>query len=151
MIFQISPPSVCEIEKSRSCKRRKQILKEGNTSPGDGPKYKGRGLIQLTWKSAYEKYKNYSGIDVVKDPELLCNNLFHAVESSVWAFNEFKNADAIVSQSYSDLNGFYTDSEHLRVVEKVSKKINGGYVGMAERKILFLKILKEAEKRNGFI
>ena len=145
------PPSVCEIEKSRSCKRRKQILKEGNTSPGDGPKYKGRGLIQLTWKSAYEKYKNYSGIDVVKDPELLCNNLFHAVESSVWAFNEFKNADAIVSQSYSDLNGFYTDSEHLRVVEKVSKKINGGYVGMAERKILFLKILKEAEKRNGFI
>lgn len=144
------PPSVCDIPKSRACRRRKQIIKEGNTTPGDGPKYRGRGLIQLTWKSAYILYKNYSGLDVVTNPDLLCNDLFHAVESAVWAFNEFKNADNLVRKGYSDLNGTYTNSHHLQVVDKVSRRINGGTVGLAERKSLFLKILREVEKRNGF-
>ena len=144
------PPSVCNTPKSRSCRRRKQIIAEGNTTAGDGPKYRGRGLIQLTWKSAYIKYKNYSGFDVVSDSDLLCNDLFHAVESAVWAFNEFKNADSLVLKGYSDLTKTYTDTHHLGVVEKVSRRINGGDNGMAERKSLFLKILREVEKRNGF-
>ncbi|MCL6231186.1 glycoside hydrolase family 19 protein [Acinetobacter amyesii] len=144
------PPEVCNAPKSRSCRRRKQILAEGNTTPGDGPKYKGKGLIQLTWKSAYLKYKKYSGIDVVSDPDLLCNDLFHAVESAVWAFNEFKNADSLVRNGYIDFTKTYSDSYHLGVVEQVSKRINGGTNGLAERKSLFLKILREVEKRNGF-
>lgn len=144
------PPSVCDIKKSRACRRRKQILAEGNTSLGDGPKYKGRGLIQLTWKSAYKKYKSYSGIDVVNNPELLCDDLFHAVDSSVWAFNVFKNADSLIHKGYKDLNGTYSDNYHLKVVESVSRRINGGNNGMAERKKLFIKILKEVEKRDGF-
>ena len=144
------PASVCNIPKSASCRRREQIINEGNTSVGDGARYKGRGLIQLTWKSAYIKYKQYSGLDVVSNPDLLCSDLFHAVESSVWAFNEFKNADSLIRNSYGDLTKTYTDSQHLAVVYKVSKKINGGINGMAERKSLFLKILREVEKRNGF-
>ncbi|WP_160241728.1 glycoside hydrolase family 19 protein [Acinetobacter indicus] len=144
------PPSVCDVKNSRACRRRNQILAEGNTSFGDGPKYKGRGLIQLTWKSAYKKYKNYSGIDVVSNPELICDDLFHAVESSVWAFNIFKNADNLIYKGYPDLNSNYSDSHHLKVVESVSKRINGGNNGMLERKKLFIKILREVEKRNGF-
>ncbi|MCU4415701.1 glycoside hydrolase family 19 protein [Acinetobacter bereziniae] len=144
------PQSVCEVQKSRACRRRKQIISEGNTTPGDGPKYKGRGLIQLTWKSAYIKYKNYSGLDVVTNSDLLCNDLSHAVESAVWAFNEFKNADTLVRNGYTDLDATYTDSHHLDVVDKVSRRINGGINGLAERKKLFFKILREVEKRNGF-
>ena len=144
------PPSVCHVKKSRACKRRAQILAEGNTTAGDGPKYKGKGLIQLTWKSAYEKYQKYSGLDVVSNPELLCSDLFHAVESSVWAFNVFKNADSIVRAKYKNDTNTYTDSEHLEVVYSVSKRINGGVNGMVERKKLFLKILREVEVRNGF-
>lgn len=41
----------------------------GNTSPGDGPKYCGRGLIQLTWKSNYEKYGKIIGVDLVNHPD----------------------------------------------------------------------------------
>jgi hypothetical protein len=41
-----------------------------NTSIGDGYKYRGRGLVQLTWKIAYEKFTKITGIDIVTSPEL---------------------------------------------------------------------------------
>lgn len=42
----------------------------GNTEPGDGPRYKGRGLIQLTGRAHYAEYSRTSGlkIDVEADP-----------------------------------------------------------------------------------
>lgn len=43
----------------------------GNTMPGDGEKYKGRGYIQLTGKYNYEKAGNALGLDLVKKPELV--------------------------------------------------------------------------------
>lgn len=45
----------------------------GNTSPGDGEKYKGRGLIQLTGKYNYDKYGKKIGADLVNNPELAAN------------------------------------------------------------------------------
>lgn len=42
----------------------------GNTSPGDGYKYRGRGYIQLTGKENYERYGKKLGVDLVKYPEL---------------------------------------------------------------------------------
>jgi YD repeat-containing protein len=42
----------------------------GNNSPGDGPRYKGRGYIQITGKGNYEKF-NSLGIDFVKHPHLM--------------------------------------------------------------------------------
>ncbi|HBT8353624.1 TPA: hypothetical protein MCK81_005566, partial [Klebsiella pneumoniae] len=40
------------------------------TDIGDGYKYRGRGLVQLTWKIAYEKFKSLTGIDIVTNPDL---------------------------------------------------------------------------------
>ena len=55
------PASVCEgltaETMTHDCKRRNQIIAEGNTSIGDGPKYKGHGIIQVTWKSAHQNTK----------------------------------------------------------------------------------------------
>jgi predicted chitinase len=42
----------------------------GNTSPGDGYKYRGRGFIQLTGKDAYKRVGDVIGIDLVNNPEL---------------------------------------------------------------------------------
>lgn len=42
----------------------------GNTTPGDGAKYKGRGFIQLTGKYNYEVYGQKVGVDLVSNPDL---------------------------------------------------------------------------------
>ena len=41
----------------------------GNTTPGDGVKYCGRGFVQLTWKSNYAKAGAKLGVDLVAHPE----------------------------------------------------------------------------------
>jgi putative chitinase len=43
--------------------------KNGNTKPGDGPLYCGRGFVQLTWKNNYRAMSNVCGVDLVKDPD----------------------------------------------------------------------------------
>jgi len=45
-------------------------LRHGNTSPGDGPRYCGRGFVQLTWKCNYEKAGKVLGVDLVGNPDL---------------------------------------------------------------------------------
>jgi len=42
----------------------------GNTEPGDGPKYCGRGYVQLTWKVNYQKASAIVGADLVANPDL---------------------------------------------------------------------------------
>lgn len=42
----------------------------GNVQAGEGYKYRGRGLIQLTGKDNYAKYSKLIGVDLVKDPDL---------------------------------------------------------------------------------
>lgn len=42
----------------------------GNTTPGDGIKYAGRGYVQLTWKANYAKAGAKLGVDLVNKPDL---------------------------------------------------------------------------------
>lgn len=42
----------------------------GNTSPGDGAKYCGRGYVQLTWKTNYDRAGKDIGVDLVGNPDL---------------------------------------------------------------------------------
>lgn len=44
--------------------------RHGNTAPGDGVKYAGRGYVQLTWKNNYKRAGEALGIDLVESPGL---------------------------------------------------------------------------------
>ena len=50
----------------------------GNTTPGDGVKYKGRGFIQLTGKFNYTSYGKNLGVDLVDSPTLALDPLIAA-------------------------------------------------------------------------
>lgn len=43
--------------------------KMGNTTPGDGPRYCGRGYVQLTWKTNYAAMSTVCGVDLVAEPD----------------------------------------------------------------------------------
>ena len=93
----------------------------GNTpkKDGDGYKYRGRGLIQITGRANYSAYNNskYCKGDVVNNPELLSKPL-GAVKSSMWFFESH------------NLNK-YADKDDL---VKITKVINGGTNGLEQRR-----------------
>lgn len=94
----------------------------GNTSPGDGPKYKGRGLIQITGKANYQKLQDALGLPVVANPELLVEPEA-AARSAGWFW-----------QTHG-LNPL-ADSDKFGTITKV---INGGYNGIDSRLAYWLK------------
>jgi len=53
---------------------RERAVIMGNTSIGDGAKYCGRGYVQLTWKSNYQKMSDVLGIDFVSNPSLVLDS-----------------------------------------------------------------------------
>jgi putative chitinase len=59
----------------------------GNTKPGDGAKFKGRGYIQLTGKYNYKKAGEALGIDLLSKPELLEKPEI-AAKAAVWYWKE---------------------------------------------------------------
>ncbi|MFS0771025.1 glycoside hydrolase family 19 protein [Sphingomonas sp. 1P08PE] len=53
--------------------RPKTCIAYGNTCAGDGPRYYGRGYVQLTWKVNYAKAGEKLGVDLVGNPDLAMN------------------------------------------------------------------------------
>lgn len=115
-----------EIASGTAYEGRKDL---GNTAKGDGMRYKGRGLIQVTGKVNYEAYKRYCGFDVVSNPSLLELPL-GAVRSSMWFFSVYKNLNRLADKDD---------------IESITKKINGGLNGYEQRKE-YLKRAKKALK-----
>jgi len=102
----------------------------GDEQSGDGYRYRGRGLIQLTGKKNYlefSKWYNDSKI-FVDSPDLLLQPQF-AVLSAFFYWDKNKLNDYIIIETGS-----------YNICKKLTKKINGGYNGLEERFKLFLKI-----------
>jgi putative chitinase len=49
--------------------RPQLAIANGNTSQGDGPRYCGRGYVQLTWKNNYKRAGDECGVDLVAQPD----------------------------------------------------------------------------------
>lgn len=88
----------------------------GNVCPGDGFKYRGRGLIQLTGRENYRKASAALGRDLLESPQLLGEPGL-ACRSAAWFW-----------QSHG-LNELADAGEF----EKITRRINGGLNGYAER------------------
>ena len=96
----------------------------GPEESGDGAKYHGRGLIQLTGKESYDNCGKAIGVDLINQPGLLVNPDLAAM-SAGWFWNK-KGLNALADA------GDY---------ETMTKRINGGLLGLDDRKAKIAKAL----------
>ena len=97
----------------------------GSTVAGDGSKYRGRGLIQITGKNNYRACGEELGLDLIAQPELL-EKPQHACMSAAW-FWATKGLSTLADAGQFD---------------KITQRINGGQNGAAHRKALYARALK---------
>lgn len=97
----------------------------GNLNPGDGARFKGRGLIQITGRANYAECGHALGLDLQADPELL-EQPDNAARSAAW-FWHTRNLNPLA------------DTGDFRLI---TKRINGGLNGYGER----LAILRRAQQ-----
>jgi putative chitinase len=111
----------------------------GNTQPGDGVRFKGRGLIQITGRSNYKSLGTKLGIDLISNPTLLggknvtlCTpeQLQYAAFSAGWFWNS-RNLNTYADQI--NLDKPIDDGTNLTQFKMITKRINGGYNGLADR------------------
>lgn len=88
----------------------------GNTQPGDGSRFRGRGLIQITGRANYQAVSDALGVDFVATPSLLQQDGY-AARSAAWWW---------ATHGCNEL----TDTGS---VEAVTRRINGGLNGLADR------------------
>ena len=89
----------------------------GNTQPGDGRRFKGRGLIQLTGRANYAAYSRDRGADYVSNPITVASDPFVAADVACWYWHK---------------NGINRLADRDDV-KAVTKAINGGYNGLDDR------------------
>ena len=100
----------------------------GNETPEDAAKYIGRGLIQVTGKEAYQHCGEALGVDLLAHPELL-EQPRYATLSAGWFWNK-KGLNALADEGTT--NAF----------EVMTKRINGGLLGIDDRKSKMIEALK---------
>lgn len=106
----------------------------GNVHPGDGPRYKGRGLIQLTGRANYRSLGEILDLNLEGDPELAAE----PVLSLTIACEFWKKKDVNAACDLDD-------------VVLVTKLINGGKNGLPERRALTSKAKTAVARIEGFV
>jgi len=93
----------------------------GNTKQGDGPRYKGRGFLQITGRKNYQMIGEALGLNLIDNPQLLEQPEW-AVASAFWFWDRHK------LNTWADKDDVVT----------ITKRINGGTNGLADRKKFLL-------------
>ena len=91
----------------------------GSEASGEGYKFRGRGYIQLTGKENYTAFGKSINEDIISNPDIVASK--YALLSAAWFFTKnglHKMADGGASDA---------------VVTQVTKRVNGGTIGLADR------------------
>ncbi len=103
----------------------------GNTEPGDGWKYHGRGFVQLTGRANYEQIGKEMGLDLVNHPELAENREIAAkIAVHYWEARVVTNHDqGNVTAACRDINGGTNGlADQKTAAAAWDQKIAHGYV-----------------------
>ena len=111
-----------EIASGKKYEGRKDL---GNTQKGDGMRFKGRGLIQITGRANYTELSNDVGVDFVSQPMLLSMPEY-AVLSACWFWKK------------RGLNRLADKGEF----REITRRINGGYNGLEDREKLYVNCIR---------
>jgi putative chitinase len=91
----------------------------GPESSGEGYKFRGRGYIQLTGKENYTAFGKSIGEDIISNPDVVASK--YALLSAAWFFNK-NGLHKMADEGASDI-----------VVTKITKRVNGGTIGLPDR------------------
>ena len=96
----------------------------GNTHTGDGVRFKGRGIFQLTGRANYANMSSKLGVDLVSHPELAATGKI-SIQTAIQYWND------------RNLNEYAKNDD----INTITRKINGGLNGLSNR-VTYLKIIK---------
>jgi putative chitinase len=132
-LLRVWPSRFSPVQAADSARKPEKIAniayasRMGNGAPasGDGWKYRGRGLIQISGKENYQKCGDALGLDLITSPELLEQPQYAAMSAGwFWAAN--------------GLNTLADPGD----LQAVTRKINGGLNGYADRAAIYERALK---------
>jgi putative chitinase len=91
----------------------------GNEASGDGFKFRGRGYIQLTGRDNYKAFDDAVEDAIIENPDLVATK--YPLASAAWFWNKNK------------LNQLADKGAAPEVVTMITKRVNGGTIGLADR------------------
>jgi putative chitinase len=91
----------------------------GAETTGEGFKFRGRGYIQLTGKANYEAFDKVVSEDLISNPDLVATK--YPLLSAAWFFHK------------NGLHKIADEGATEAVVTKVTKRVNGGTIGLVDR------------------
>ncbi len=94
-------------------------MDNGSEASGDGYKFRGRGYIQLTGRANYTLFGKAIGEDIANNPDLVSGK--YALLSAAWFWSK------------NGLNKLADGGASDSVVTSITKRVNGGTIGLADR------------------
>jgi len=94
-------------------------MSNGSEASGDGYKFRGRGYIQLTGRDNYTQFGKAIGEDIANNPDVVSSN--YALLSAAWFWSK------------NGLNKLADGGAGDTVVTSITKRVNGGTIGLPDR------------------
>lgn len=136
-LLQIFPKYFKTLEEAKKYERKPQAIankvyanRMGNSDEksGDGFKYSGKGILQVTGKSNYKRLTEETGIDFINKPELLLDEANSVIASlQYWKWingNKLADQDDVIAITKA-INGGLNGIEHRKKLLEENKKVFG--------------------------